>query len=196
MQGRHPEQTSNALGRAAVQIGPRALSLAAEAKHLLGVPYGKTAHFFEQAFGLKVNRSTLARADQRVAQAHHASYEQIQQVVQASPATHVDETGWKVAGRLAWLWTAATRQVTVFLIHRRRGHEVVEDLLGLAYPDKLICDSFLAYEALGLSETEVSAASDHHAGLSIGLPLYSPIDIPPRVLRKPKIQVCPRPQTR
>ncbi len=123
LQGRHPEQTSNALGRAAVQIGPRALSLAAEAKHLLGVPYGKIAHFFQKAFGLRVNRSTLARADQRVAQAHHASYAQIQQVVQASPATHVDETGWKVAGRLAWLWTAATRQATLYLIHRRRGHE-------------------------------------------------------------------------
>lgn len=148
LQGRHPEQTSNALGRAAVQIGPRALSLAAEAKHLLGVPYGKIAHFFQKAFGLRVNRSTLARADQRVAQAHHSSYEQIQQVVQASPATHVDETGWKVAGRLAWLWTAATRQATLYLIHRRRGHEVVEDLLGPAYPGKLICDSFLAYEAL------------------------------------------------
>jgi transposase len=124
------------------------LSLAAEAKHLLGVPYGKIAHFFQKAFGLRVNRSTLARADQRVAQAHHSSYAQIQQVVQASPATHVDETGWKVAGRLAWLWTAATRQATLYLIHRRRGHEVVEDLLGPAYPGKLICDSFLAYEAL------------------------------------------------
>src|SRR3990172_6923159 len=40
-QARHPEQTSDALGAAAVQIGPRALGLAAELKHGLGVPYRK-----------------------------------------------------------------------------------------------------------------------------------------------------------
>jgi len=33
LQGRHPEQTSDALGAAAVQIGPNALGLAAELKH-------------------------------------------------------------------------------------------------------------------------------------------------------------------
>ena len=40
-QGRHPDQTSDALGAAAVQIGPHALGLAAEMKHGLGVSYAK-----------------------------------------------------------------------------------------------------------------------------------------------------------
>src|SRR5216683_3397416 len=42
LQGHHPQQTSDALGAANVQLGPRALTLAAQAKHELGVPYGKT----------------------------------------------------------------------------------------------------------------------------------------------------------
>jgi len=37
-QARHPDQTSDALGAAGVQLGPRALGLAAEMKHALGVP--------------------------------------------------------------------------------------------------------------------------------------------------------------
>jgi transposase len=39
VQGRHPEQTSDALGSAAVQYGPRLLGLAADLKHRLGVSY-------------------------------------------------------------------------------------------------------------------------------------------------------------
>src|SRR5262245_43195281 len=43
VQGRHPEQTSDALGAAAVQLGPRPLAFAADLKHRLGVPYRKAA---------------------------------------------------------------------------------------------------------------------------------------------------------
>jgi len=40
LQGRHAEQTSDATGAAAVQIGPNALGLAAELKHVMGIPFG------------------------------------------------------------------------------------------------------------------------------------------------------------
>ena len=50
-QARHPEQTSDALGAAAVQIGPRALALGAELKHGLGVPYRKVGHVLDEALG-------------------------------------------------------------------------------------------------------------------------------------------------
>src|SRR5262245_32234143 len=43
VQGGHPEQTSDALGAAAVQYGPRLLAFAADLKHRLGVPYRKCA---------------------------------------------------------------------------------------------------------------------------------------------------------
>jgi hypothetical protein len=62
--GRHPEQTSDALGSAAVQLGPHVLGLAAELKHDLGVFYGKVAHFFRLTFGLEANASSFARADE------------------------------------------------------------------------------------------------------------------------------------
>ena len=68
LQGRHAEQTSEALGSAAVQLGPNVLGLAAELKHDLGVSYGKVARFFRLTFGLEANASSFARADQRLAQ--------------------------------------------------------------------------------------------------------------------------------
>ena len=59
VQGRHPRQTSNAIGSAASQLGPRALALATQLNKGLGLPYGKTATVVEEAFGLRVSRGGL-----------------------------------------------------------------------------------------------------------------------------------------
>ena len=78
VQGRHPEQTSDALGRAAVQFGPNVLGLAAELKHDLGVSYGKVARFLCLTFGLDADAASFARADQRLAQAFAPTYADLQ----------------------------------------------------------------------------------------------------------------------
>src|SRR5262245_50639138 len=44
-QGRHPEQTSDALGAAGNTLGPVVLTLAAEMKHRLGVSYRQNLRF-------------------------------------------------------------------------------------------------------------------------------------------------------
>ena len=59
VQGRHPRQSSNAIGGAASQLGPRALALATQLNKGLGLPYGKTATVLEQAFGLRVSRGAV-----------------------------------------------------------------------------------------------------------------------------------------
>jgi transposase len=67
LQGRHPEQTSDALGKAAVQMSPYALALASEMKHRLGLSYGKARSFFAAVFTLLISRGAFARADARLA---------------------------------------------------------------------------------------------------------------------------------
>ena len=62
VQGRHPRQTSDAVGSAASQLGPRALALATQLNKGLGLPYGKTATVLQQAFGLQVSRGGLCQA--------------------------------------------------------------------------------------------------------------------------------------
>ena len=148
VQGRHAEQTSDALGGAAVQLGPNVLALGAELKHVLGVSYGKVARFCQRSFGLQVNRSSFARADQRLAQQWQPSYRRLLVQLRASGVIHVDETGWKVAGHTAWLWVFTNEQLTVYLIDPSRGHEVVESILGTDFAGVLISDCFLAYDAL------------------------------------------------
>src|SRR6266540_6257470 len=52
------------------------------------------------------------------------------QVVRAADVKNVDETSWKLAGKLCWLWVAATGTVAAFLIHARRGWQALAALLG------------------------------------------------------------------
>ena len=148
VQGRHPEQTSDALGSAAVQLGPNVLGLAAELKHDLGVSYGKVARFMRLTFGLDADASSFARADQRLAQDLTPTYADLQTQLRQSPVAHVDETGWKVGGHSAWLWVFTNDQLSLFVIDPHREHEVVERILGHDFAGVLITDCFLAYDPL------------------------------------------------
>ncbi len=148
VQGRHAEQTSDALGSAAVQLGPNVLALGAELKHVLGVSYGKVARFCQRSFGLSVNRSSFARADQRLAGRWQPSYRLLLIQLRQSRVIHSDETGWKIGGHNAWLWVFTNEQLTVYLIDPSRGHEVVESILGTDFAGVLVSDCFLAYDPL------------------------------------------------
>jgi transposase len=148
LQGHHPDQTSDALGAAAVQLGPNALGLAAELKHGLGVSYGKVARVLAASWGLQVARSTVARADARLANRLAPTYQHLLLRLRSSAVVHADETGWKVAGQKAWLWVFTNDDLSVYTIDPTRAHEVVERVLGTDFAGVLGCDCFLAYDAL------------------------------------------------
>jgi transposase len=57
----------------------------------------------------------------------------------------VDETGWKVGGRLQWLHVAVSAQVTVYAILPGRGYEQSVVILGANYAGFLIHDGWAPY---------------------------------------------------
>jgi transposase len=157
IQGRHPEQTSDALGAAAVQFGPRLLGFAADLKHRLGVSYRKTASVLLTLTGLVVGAAALARSGHRLRRLARASYERLVEATRQSDALHVDETGWKIGGRSAWLWVFADTHATLYRIRPSRGHEVVVETLGEDYPGVLVSDCFLAYDPLNFTKSKCAA---------------------------------------
>jgi transposase len=50
--------------------------------------------------------------------------------VHSQPVAYADETGWREGQQRAWLWTAVTEWVTVFVVRRSRGAKVARELLG------------------------------------------------------------------
>jgi len=148
VQGRHPEQVSDALGAAAVQLGPRVLGLAAELKHGMGIPYRKIKRVFSVGYGLEVSPGGLARGGQRLARQGEPTYEQLMQVLRESAVVNADETSWKIGGEKAWLWVFTNQEATVYTIDPTRAHEVAERVLGEEFDGVLGCDCFTAYDPL------------------------------------------------
>jgi transposase len=56
-----------------------------------------------------------------------------------------DETGWKVAGLLAWLWAYATDRVTVYRIQPGRGFPEAAAVLGRDFAGVLVRDGWAPY---------------------------------------------------
>lgn len=157
VQGRHPEQTSDALGAAAVQFGPRLLGFAADLKHRIGASYRKCSSVLLTLTGLVVASAALVRSGHRLRRLAGASYDRLVEAARHSAVQHVDETGWKIGGRSAWLWVFADAHATLYRIRESRGHEVVVEALGEDYPGVLVSDCFLAYDPLAFRKGKCSA---------------------------------------
>ncbi len=46
---------------------------------------------------------------------------------------HLDETGWKEKGKRRWLWVAATKLATVFLVSGSRSRKALQELIGESF---------------------------------------------------------------
>jgi transposase len=143
-QGRHPFQTSDALGAAACMLGPRAVALATELNKEQGLSPQKTAKALER-FGIRVTAGGVVQAVARQARALEPTYEALIEGVRSSAAVAPDETGWRIGGRKAWLWAFAGDHVTVYLIAPGRGYEHAEQILGEEYSGVLERDGWAPY---------------------------------------------------
>src|SRR6266700_3246168 len=144
IQPRHPEQTSDALGAAGVQVGPRAVALAAWASKGLGLPAAKVARLLGQ-LGLKVTPGGVVQALHRAARRAAPTYQALVDGIQASPVVAPDETGWRVAGRRVWLWAFAGQGVVVYRIAAGRGFKDAAVVLGEGNAGVLNPDGWAPY---------------------------------------------------
>ena len=145
VQGRDPRQTSDALGAAAVQLGPQALALAVRMNKGLGMPHADVAAVLQDGFQLQVSRSTICRAVDRAARRGEATWHALREAARRSLVNGIDETGWNVAAQLRWLWVAVSEQVTFCDILPGRGFPQAASLLGADYDGWLTHDGWKVY---------------------------------------------------
>jgi transposase len=151
VQGRHRLQTSDAVGVGNVQLGPEALTLAAILNKQMGLSLGHTRQVLSYGFGLEVSRGGLYRALARMARRAEPTYNGLVESARRAPVNGMDETGWKVGGRLQWLHVAVSAQVTVYAVLPGRGYEQSVAILGEGYDGFLIHDGWAPYYRFGLA---------------------------------------------
>jgi transposase len=69
----------------------------------------------------------------------------VRTAVQQAAVVNVDETGWREGKQRAWLWTAVTPELTVFVIDRTRGSAALAALLGEEFAGIVGSDRWSAY---------------------------------------------------
>ena len=147
VQGRHPEQTSNALGAAGAQVGPNVKGWAAWMHYSLGVPFAKISRFFNDRFGLPVTAGALCQSAQTTGSTALVPVNtQIRDRVNTSPMVVMDETGWRVNAESAWVWIATTPEVTYYTVAGSRSFADANLLIDADYPGTLVHDGWIVYD--------------------------------------------------
>ncbi|MGH9892690.1 MAG: IS66 family transposase [bacterium] len=148
MQPRHTLQTSDALGAAAVQIGPDAQALVALLKNKLGLSYGDITTLLKDAFGIELTRGAASHIVRRAGHRAEPIYDAFKAMIPQRDTVYPDETGWKVGGRLHWLWDFVTDLFTVYVIRPSRGVDVLAEILGMDYAGRMTHDGWAPYDKL------------------------------------------------
>jgi transposase len=146
VQGRHPLQTSDALGAAAAQLGPDAQAAVVELNKQGGMAHGKISRVLNSLFGIRLTRGGSTHVVLRAARRAEPVYASICEAIEQAPWTALDETGWHVGGRNAWLHALVGPDATAFVIDPTRSGDPAKRILGLDYAGVMIHDGWSPYD--------------------------------------------------
>ncbi len=146
VQGRHPEQTSDALGAAAAQVGPHARAWGAWLHYSLGLSFGKCSQLLGR-LGIGVSPGAIASASASTGTDLVPTHNAIKAHVRSAPAVVMDETGWRIAGGGAWLWVAATDDATVYDVAHDRDFDAATNLVPADFAGTIVRDGWVVYNS-------------------------------------------------
>jgi transposase len=136
-------------------VGPK---LAAALSYLSGrhhLSKRAVVELAEALFDVPLALGTVSALEQQMSQALAAAHTEVAAVVQAAPAKNVDETGWKLSGKLCWLWTAVAGTAALFVVHARRGASGLTALLGDTWHGIITSDRWAVYGRLPLEQRQL-----------------------------------------
>ena len=111
-------------------VGPRVQAMASLLSGACRVSRRQVQALLQDLFGIQLSLGTLSALEADTAQALGRPYQELAAAVPQAPVLGVDETSWREAGTLHWLWTAVTRQFAFYRIDRHRNRAAYEALLA------------------------------------------------------------------
>ncbi len=108
-------------------FGPRLHALVVLHTGVYRVSRRNVQRLMADAYGVELSLGAISNIEKTFAEALAGPHTQALEKVQRSAVTHLDETSWRERNRLAWLWTAVTKDVSVFLIRPTRGAAVAKE---------------------------------------------------------------------
>jgi transposase len=126
-------------------FGPRVQATTALCTGAYHLSKRATQELLGDLFGVILGLGSIATLEQATTQAVAEPVAEARAYVQTQPAAYLDETGWREGRQRAWLWTAVTTWVTVFVIRRSRSGQVAQELLSQGFWGWLVTDRWSGY---------------------------------------------------
>lgn len=139
---------------APVQYGLRIRALSVYFNQHQMLPEDRLSEMFCDVFGLSISASTIASYSARAALHLNGWVTQLTTCLASCPVKHLDETGFRIAGKTQWLHVMSTSQSTVYRVDPKRG-AMFSDLRGI-----LVHDHFKSYYRL--THVEHALCNAHH----------------------------------
>ena len=107
---------------APTQYGPRISAVAVYLQNQHFVPEQRLAEILLDLFGVKVSTGTVAAMTRKAAERWADFAAQVRDLLRSTvPVKHLDETGFRIAGRLQWLHVICTSLLTFYYVGPARG---------------------------------------------------------------------------
>lgn len=151
IRGRHPDIAPGQQGATAHRVGPRARAMAHALHYLHGVPVRKTPAIIEELTGVRLTQGAITQdAMKQGERAVGAAYQALRALVSRQPAVHTDDTGWRVAGKTAFLMAFVNQSLSVYQVRPQHRNEEVRELIPADFGGVMICDRGRSYDAAEL----------------------------------------------
>lgn len=111
---------------APVQYGPRLSAVCAYLWHGQFLSRDRTCQAVSDLFGIQVSSGAVAGMVRRVARSLDGCLEQIREALAGADVAHFDETGFRVAGKLAWVHSASSGKFALITVHGKRGRAAMD----------------------------------------------------------------------
>ncbi len=112
---------------------------------MCALSFAKIRALFIHFKTLRLSTAGISRIMIRLSAILQPVYEEILTDVKQGSKIWADETGWRVKGKLWWLWIFANERSAYYWADKTRGGSVVEKLLGEVFFGILIVDGWHAY---------------------------------------------------
>jgi transposase len=106
---------------APVLYGPRAAALGTYLWHGQFLSRGQACAAMEEMFGCAPSPAVIAAMARKIAALIFPAIDAIIEALIASEVAHFDETGFRVAGKLAWVHAASAGRYALVTVHAKRG---------------------------------------------------------------------------
>ena len=125
--------------------GPRLTALTAQLSGRYRLSRQETAALLSEVLGVPICKGTVQACCERVSDALAEPVDEVAAALPDQDVVHMDETGWKVAGKRAWLWVFSSATFAYFAIDPRRGRAILERLFPGGHPGTVNSDRWSAY---------------------------------------------------